>query len=169
VKLTNKGLQTNKQQTKKELLKESRKQRKVNKIVDKESPIDATGNRVGACGTDHSDEMRRWADEDVDEDYLNEIMESHLSDLIEEHNNIPFKITGNTWYHYERRIGRIWKSVVDANIRNNTTTIFLLGDNLPVTYRLTIPKGKEDELLLFCTKQGFNITRVKLSYIEGMK
>lgn len=110
------------------------------------------------------DEVERWVNDDFDG------MESRIAESrnffksIEECGNIPIKSTGKAWYHSEQRIGRVFKSIHEGNIKDNRTTMLIFRPNDSTIYRLSIRAGKEFQILSTAISKGYILSEMIVNY-----
>ena len=105
-----------------------------------------------------------WYSQDIDAIDAEFDGEEQFLDDLKIDNDIPIQSTGTRWYHRERGVGRIIKSICDSNRNNNTTTILVIRDNEQVIYRLGIRRDKEIPVLRRLASQGYTFTKIKINY-----
>lgn len=110
------------------------------------------------------DEIERWVSEDFDDMDARDIESEHFCERLSQSSEVPVKVTGSRWYHSDRRIGRIWKSIHESNISNNTTTVLIFRNGDKNVYRLSIESSQEIWLLQECVRKGYVLSKIKVSY-----
>lgn len=112
------------------------------------------------------DEIERWTNEDEDDlEFRKGQQEFFLNDLARD-SNVPLQVTGTRWYHSERRIGRIWRSIHRNNISDGVDTILVFRNGDEAVYRLSVGRDKADGALRLAISQGCTISKILVNYQE---
>lgn len=112
------------------------------------------------------DEREKWVSDDIDDLESRRLESEFFCDSLSSASNMAVKVTGWRWYHPDRRIGRIWKSIHENNISDNTTTMLIFRNGDPTVYRLSVGSGKETGLLSQAISSGYTLSGIKVAYSE---
>lgn len=127
------------------------KDRKIERLTDKYTNVPI-------------DQIERWVDEDQDDmDFRRTEQEFFLNDL-KEYSDVPLAVTGTRWYHADRRIGRIWKSIHSNNISDGKDTIMVFRNGDTAVYRLSCERGQANGLLSGAISKGCTISKILVNY-----
>ncbi len=110
------------------------------------------------------DDIEGWVNDDFDDMAVRLDESRTFFERLEEHGNIPIKSTGKTWYHSERRIGRIFKSIHESNIQGGNATMLIFRDGDTTIYRLTVKSGQEYDVLSKALSKGYILSEIIVNY-----
>lgn len=151
---------TNIKQTRKQITKENKKRRKIERIMLREEATEWANQ--GNYGTPLEDVVEQWAHEDDIEAEFEAMEKDKFLEEVSGIGHIYEQARRSVSMHYEQRIGRWIDSICEGNNAEGKTTIIVIRGSYRDVYRISCRRDAERKTISELVAKGHSLSQVNI-------